>query len=262
MSLSSTKCPPPIKCNPNLGSVHLILIHPSDIFGTPEARSTDRCGDSMPLSAQDISGVKVEQSVSCPAKKPRPFSPCFGTRPQVTSRKLSSFEAVPIRHKTTLIRDPCSCSAIPFFIAIHHYSNHEMELQYQMKYSQIPLKVRGIVKRTLHPIKKEIFFLDPYTYRELDNYFDTKSFLFDSDLTFMDCNKESGIIRIMDSTKKKNLLGYLSPDGELAQTETVCRRWNLCHAEGSGADTGLAVRKTHCSDLFSESSLSLWYIII
>ena len=39
----------------------------------------------------------------------------------------------------------------------------------------------------------------------------------------------------MDS--QKNLLGYLSPDGELAQTETVfCRRWNLCHAEGSGAD--------------------------
>lgn len=81
---------------------------------------------------------------------------------------------------------------------------------------------------------KMFFPPSPYTYRELDNYFDTKSFLFDSDEHLWIATKK-GIIRIMDS--QKNLLGYLSPDGELAQTETVfAEGWNLCHAEGSGAD--------------------------
>ena len=65
---------------------------------------------------------------------------------------------------------------------------------------------------------KMFFPPSPYTYRELDNYFDTKSFLFDSDEHLWIATKK-GIIRIMDS--QKNLLGYLSPDGELAQTETV-----------------------------------------
>ena len=65
---------------------------------------------------------------------------------------------------------------------------------------------------------KMFFPSSPYTYRELDNYFDTKSFLFDSDEHLWIATKK-GIIRIMDS--QKNLLGYLSPDGELAQTETV-----------------------------------------
>ena len=65
---------------------------------------------------------------------------------------------------------------------------------------------------------KMFFPPSPYTYRELDNYFDTKSFLFDSDEHLWIATKK-GIIRIMDSLK--NLLGYLSPDGELAQTETV-----------------------------------------
>lgn len=65
---------------------------------------------------------------------------------------------------------------------------------------------------------KMFFPPSPYTYRELDNYFDTKSFLFDSDEHLWIATKK-GIIRIMDS--QKNLLGYLSPDGELTQTETV-----------------------------------------
>lgn len=65
---------------------------------------------------------------------------------------------------------------------------------------------------------KMFFPPSPYTYRELDNYFDTKSFLFDSDEHLWIATKK-GIIRIMNS--QKNLLGYLSPDGELAQTETV-----------------------------------------
>lgn len=65
---------------------------------------------------------------------------------------------------------------------------------------------------------KMFFPPSPYTYRELDNYFDTKSFLFDSDEHLWIATKK-GIIRIMDS--QKNLLGYLSPDRELAQTETV-----------------------------------------
>lgn len=65
---------------------------------------------------------------------------------------------------------------------------------------------------------KMFFPPSPYTYRELDNYFDTKSFLFDSDEHLWIATKK-GIIRIMDS--QKNLLGYLLPDGELAQTETV-----------------------------------------
>lgn len=65
---------------------------------------------------------------------------------------------------------------------------------------------------------KMFFPPSPYTYRELDNYFDTKSFLFDSDEHLWIATKK-GIIRIMDL--QKNLLGYLSPDGELAQTETV-----------------------------------------
>lgn len=65
---------------------------------------------------------------------------------------------------------------------------------------------------------KMFFPPSPYTYRELDNYFDTKSFLFDSNEHLWIATKK-GIIRIMDS--QKNLLGYLSPDGELAQTETV-----------------------------------------
>lgn len=65
---------------------------------------------------------------------------------------------------------------------------------------------------------KMFFPPSPYTYKELDNYFDTKSFLFDSDEHLWIATKK-GIIRIMDS--QKNLLGYLSPDGELTQTETV-----------------------------------------
>lgn len=70
-------------------------------------------------------------------------------------------------------------------------------------------------------IYKMFFPPSPYTYRELDNYFDTKSFLFDSDEHLWIATKK-GIIRIMDS--QKNLLGYLSPDGELAQTETVLQK--------------------------------------
>ena len=65
---------------------------------------------------------------------------------------------------------------------------------------------------------KMFFPPSPYTYRELDNYFDTKSFLFDSDEHLWIATKK-GIIRIMDS--QKNLLGYLSPDVELSLTETV-----------------------------------------
>lgn len=72
--------------------------------------------------------------------------------------------------------------------------------------------------KSQHSFIKMFFPPSPYTYRELDNYFDTKSFLFDSDEHLWIATKK-GIIRIMDS--QKNLLGYLSPDGELAQTETV-----------------------------------------
>jgi len=64
---------------------------------------------------------------------------------------------------------------------------------------------------------KMFFPKSPYSYIELDDYFDTKSFLSDKDGLWVATKK--GIIRIMDS--QKNLIGYLSPDGKLTKTETV-----------------------------------------
>ncbi|MCQ4912775.1 hypothetical protein NE694_22240, partial [Phocaeicola vulgatus] len=56
-----------------------------------------------------------------------------------------------------------------------------------------------------------------YSYIELDIYFDTKSFLFDIEEHLWIATKKA-IIRIMDS--QKNIMRYLSPDGELAHTDT------------------------------------------
>ena len=79
---------------------------------------------------------------------------------------------------------------------------------------------------------KMFFPPNPYTYKELDDYFDTKSFLFDSGGHLWIATKK-GTIRIMDS--QKNLLGYLSPDGELIQTEAVFAEGGI-YEEGSGSD--------------------------
>lgn len=65
---------------------------------------------------------------------------------------------------------------------------------------------------------KMFFPKSPYTYMELDDYFDTKSFLSDENENLWIATKK-GIIRIMDSQKK--LVGYLSAQGELTKTETV-----------------------------------------
>lgn len=57
-----------------------------------------------------------------------------------------------------------------------------------------------------------------YTYVELDDYFDTKSFLSDEHGNLWVATKK-GTIRIMDAQKK--LLGYLSAGGELTPSESI-----------------------------------------
>lgn len=119
---------------------------------------------------------------------------------------------------------------IPYKGIFSYYDEKSRELKVyftpgrnHIPYSPI-IKTTYVDKQNNLWIKSQRLFIkmffppSPYTYRELDNYFDTKSFLFDSDEHLWIATKK-GIIRIMDS--QKNLLGYLSPDGELAQTETV-----------------------------------------
>lgn len=119
---------------------------------------------------------------------------------------------------------------IPYKGIFSYYDEKSRELKVyftpgrnHIPYSPI-IKITYVDKQNNLWIKSQRSFIkmffppSPYTYRELDNYFDTKSFLFDSDEHLWIATKK-GIIRIMDS--QKNLLGYLSPDGELAQTETV-----------------------------------------
>lgn len=65
---------------------------------------------------------------------------------------------------------------------------------------------------------KMFFPKSPYTYLELDDYFDTKSFLSDENGNLWIATKK-GTIRVMDSQKKR--VGYLSADGELTKAETA-----------------------------------------
>lgn len=65
---------------------------------------------------------------------------------------------------------------------------------------------------------KMFFPKSPYTYMELDDYFDTKSFLADDNENVWIATKK-GTLRIIDSQKR--IVGYLSAKGELSKAETI-----------------------------------------